>query len=441
MSLKPVLEALDKIAAVSGKKDKLALIDESKEIPYFRKVALYAYDHERRFNTTDIPDQSNGILSGDVDAAFQYLDLLADKNGASDLEIDALSKLTCVDTETVEVFRRIVKKDLRCGASLKSFKTIEPNLKEYNPMAAKGSKDIEKDFARFMKAANNDYSNVSWSVKMDGVRVSYANVYENNTVEYLSRSGKKWLNFGCCDDELIRAAQTVRDRFNLAWPIQFDGEVVTTDTDFQKVMGEVRRFKDVDTDTLRFVVWGIFSTEHTIEESYHLLGDLFPTTTGTHDDFMTTCANVGITNKVFRLYQEFDHGWTCTDDMINTCKNIVAGGDEGLVAKINNSYPEDKRSVNWYKCKALYIKGEGIEVDLPVLRWVHGKKGTKYENMMGKLICDYNGVEVGVGSGFDDEQRQRYMSETPRWIEVHADSETKDGSLRLPIFQRARDDK
>lgn len=442
MSLQPVLEALNKIASHSKKKEKLQIINDSQNIPYFRKVALYAYDHERRFNTTTVPDLTKQPLNGaNIELAFKYLDILADKNGASDLEIEALGKLASVDSETVEVFRRIVTKDLRCGASLKSFKTIEPNLHEYIAMGAKGSKDIEKDWTRFMKAADNNYSNVSWNIKMDGVRVSYANVYEDATIEYLSRSGKKWLNFGCFDDELFRSAQALHNNFNITWPIQFDGEVVTTDTDFQKVMGEVRRYKDISPDVLRFVVWSFVSKTHTCEEVYNMLGNLFPTTTGTHNDFMTTCNQNGIVNKVFRLYQEFNHGWTCVDDMITTCKQIVAGGDEGLVAKINNSYHEDKRSVNWYKCKALYIAGEGIEVDLPVLRWVFGKKGTRLENLMGKLICDYNGIEVGVGSGFSDEQRLQYMTETPRWIEVHADSETKDGSLRLPIFQRARDDK
>jgi len=76
-----------------------------------------------------------------------------------------------------------------------------------------------------------------------------------------------------------------------------------------------------------------------------------------------------------------------------------------------------------------------------VIGFEYGTKGTRMENMLGSFICEYKGKRVNVSGKMSDDQRIAYVKDLPSTIEVHADSETNDGSLRLPIFQRAREDK
>ena len=79
-----------------------------------------------------------------------------------------------------------------------------------------------------------------------------------------------------------------------------------------------------------------------------------------------------------------------------------------------------------------------------------GSKGSKYEGMLGGVYVDYKGTQVGVGSGFSDEERLEYF-ENPdlivgKIIEVQYFGETKnqkneDKSMRFPVFKMIRDDK
>jgi ATP-dependent DNA ligase len=50
-----------------------------------------------------------------------------------------------------------------------------------------------------------------------------------------------------------------------------------------------------------------------------------------------------------------------------------------------------------------------------------------------------NGVTFNVGSGFSDDQRIEFMTETPSIVEVAYQELTKDGKPRFGTFVRSRD--
>lgn len=111
---------------------------------------------------------------------------------------------------------------------------------------------------------------------------------------------------------------------------------------------------------------------------------------------------------------------------------VSSDGEEGLVIKTLDGPYEFKRSNHWCKLKLTYTE------DLPVLRFEYGTG--KYKNLLGALICNRNGVEVRVGSGYDDQERADLLN-IPSMIEVEFKNVTDDGSLREPIFVRVREDK
>jgi DNA ligase 1 len=78
------------------------------------------------------------------------------------------------------------------------------------------------------------------------------------------------------------------------------------------------------------------------------------------------------------------------------------------------------------------------------------KEGSgKYENMLGNIICNYKGFELGVGSGFTDEQRNYYWNNPNEivgkivQIKYKEETKNKDGgiSVQFPIFITVRNDK
>jgi len=66
----------------------------------------------------------------------------------------------------------------------------------------------------------------------------------------------------------------------------------------------------------------------------------------------------------------------------------------------------------------------------------------KYKGMLGNIICDYKGFNLGVGSGFTDEQRRYYWENKEDIIgrivtvKYKAETRNKDGglSVQFPTF-------
>ena len=73
----------------------------------------------------------------------------------------------------------------------------------------------------------------------------------------------------------------------------------------------------------------------------------------------------------------------------------------------------------------------------------------KYKDALGLIKCDYKGHELGVGSGFTDEQRNYYWNNPGEiigkivQIKFKGETKNKNGgiSVQFPIFEIVRDDK
>jgi DNA ligase-1 len=120
----------------------------------------------------------------------------------------------------------------------------------------------------------------------------------------------------------------------------------------------------------------------------------------------------------------------------------IKGGYEGIMLKDADAGYKCKRSVAWLKLKPF------IEVSLEV---IDVEEGTgKNIGRLGAIVCqgvdDGKTIQVNVGSGFSDSDRDSYWSSRDsllgQIVEVRADAVTQnqDGtySLRFPRFLRFR---
>jgi DNA ligase-1 len=115
-------------------------------------------------------------------------------------------------------------------------------------------------------------------------------------------------------------------------------------------------------------------------------------------------------------------------------------GAEGLMCSLDKPY-EFKRSKTLLKMKVMQT------CDLKVIGFEEGQG--KFANTLGKVICDYKGYELGVGSGWSDDMRNEVWNNQDKYLgkiaEIQYFEETNNDtggiSLRFPVFKTWRDDK
>jgi DNA ligase-1 len=272
------------------------------------------------------------------------------------------------------------------------------------------------------------------SPKLDGVRCFAVVEGGSNEVTYYSRNGKIFKNFSKFDTYVLNACREVYEKVRTSLrgsdyvcsdTFILDGEVSLlkgVDQDFSKVMKQVHRLKEVDASILGFHVFDLPCLPHMpFAHRYSLLSGL--------PVFQTSDCFKCVPHAVI-FYSKAKEGF-----ILKTYMNYyISSGYEGVVFKTTAGvYEEGKRSSHWLKMKPRHT------LDLPVLKVVEGRG--KHVGKMGALMCSYAGYIVKVGTGFTDEEREAYWKEPPSMIEVKYQERTKAGSLRFPVYVRAREDK
>jgi DNA ligase-1 len=325
-------------------------------------------------------------------------------------------------------YRRILIKDLRCGASEKTInKVVEKKWPDYA---------IPVFSCQLAHDSANHESKVAGKklieVKLDGVRVITI-VRTDGRVDMFSRNGKELANFPTITEQISAVVKKDPPPYDLV----LDGEVMSSS--FQDLMKQVHRKSDVQSNDAILNLFDVIPSENfeqgVWDKTQSDRSDLVYYWHKKNKDMLPNVTVVG--HELVDL--DSDAGQQRYKE-INA--QAVAGGYEGIMIKDPLAGYECKRSVAWLKLKPF------IEVSLEV---VDVEEGTgRNVGRLGAIVCqgvdDGKTIRVNVGSGFSDSDRDSYWASRDsilgQIVEVRADAVTQnqDGtySLRFPRFLRFR---
>lgn len=449
------LKLIEEIAATSSRTQKEALLKTALGEPLFECIVKATYDPFITYGL--VPEHLAGAGVADINQRFWGLvDALAKREltgNAAKAEVEAV--MSASNKATAEILWRILSKDLRAGFTDGSVNRVAPGtIRVFDVMLS--HKYEPKRIKTFP---------VMVQPKLDGLRAIC--LVKDNEARFYSRTGKEfvalahlgphvveWVNLITYQLAHLMEANSTAIKY-LGWlglgPITngdplnpclaFEGEVLTGN--FASTTGDVRR-KSQQAEDARFYVFDVVPYDVMTDASQKA----WKVPYRTRDHFLQhSAAHLPAGSPIRVLEGKFCNSHDdiqaayegYRDTKLGTFLG-VAGLDnvlEGAIVKPLDAPYEKKRSYGWLKMKA-----EETE-DLRVTDIFVGEG--KYDNNLGGLIVDREGVKVRVGGGFSDALRgDIWTHKEPaigRLIEVEYHEVTPDGSLRHPRFVRFRDDK
>lgn len=416
----------------SSRLNKEAIIEaqaEANNLELFEGFRL-CLDNLITFGVKKVPTHGGPDGQGLPWAAFRQLcDMLSSRQLTGNDARDAIELALGASTQTQwnDWYRRILIKDLRCGVSEKTINKVLKgrfsgiqNIPVFSCMLAHDGANHEKKI-KGVKLLEP---------KLDGVRCLTVVNYENRTVTQFTRNGKELENFSHITDSLSGIIDILGRSYVL------DGEVVSHS--FQDLMKQVHRKSDVQAQDARLMLFDIIPlTEFRAGQS--VLGQR--RRTNLLRSFEKAFAKTGCVDVIPQIEVDLN-SFVGELQFKEFNRKAIEQGFEGILVKDPDAPYECKRSTNWLKQKPF------IEVSLEVTQLEEGTG--RNMGKLGALVCsgqdDGKRITVNVGSGFSDDDRDRFWSDGDavigQIVEVRADAVTQnqDGSysLRFPRFLRFR---
>ena len=413
--LREVKEIFDKIASVSGKKDKEKIIKNNKDNESFRLSLKFLLDSDittglsKKKINKKVKVYEN--TADDIRDVFVYLLL---NNSGTDVNIGVVQGyINSLDEDLQDFARGLLTKSLKIGADAKTVNKAIPGLIPVHDimLANKYEGKIKED--------------VSMSLKMDGIRNSIITV--NGITKALSRQGKEIDGIDYILDEYEELGLT--NYFVDGELIRVNRENLSSDENF-RLTTKIVNSKSNNKEGLEFIVFDITPIEDYINKKSSIKYK---------DRLKLMDELIGDKGKHIKLVEKF--GITNDTNIIEEQLNkVVKNGGEGLILNtLNGKYEFGKRPKSLLKVK----KFNEADVLCVGINEGDGRlKGTT-----GALVCKfiYKGKEcdVEVGTGINDSDRKLIFDNpslvvgkviTIKYFEVSKDSKTGKYSLRFPSF-------
>ena len=422
--LKRIQDFVTRLKSTNSTNDKIDIIKEYDDDYTIKQVLKYTYSPFKQFHLTSATVKKNKKLEP--------------REGYTDLFylLDALTKRTITGHDAIQYVKGYVQYMDEWQQDL-VFCILDKNLKTRTG-ADLINKAIPKCIPTFKVALANSYDKQKGKVnfdtqtwfashKLDGVRC-LAIVDDNGTCNFFSRQGKTFDTLDVLKNEI--------ESLNLR-NIVFDGEVCIVDEngteDFQGIMKEIKR-KDHTIQNPKYKVFDyLMLEEFDNQESKRKLSDRLGNFNMVYNTFGKELKCINVLGQ-----------WEVESE--NHFQELVElatkNNWEGLILRKDCEY-KGKRSNDLLKVKKFFdeeyvVKGvensihriivDGLEVE---------------EEMLSNVIIEHKGCDVGVGSGFSQEERKMYFKNPERIIgktitvQYFEETLNQDGchSLRFPVVK------
>ena len=407
------LDFLEAVASAKGTNAKKEILESNLGIgnDIAGSILHFTFNPYISFNVVKVP-KTKDRFAIEPDEAWELFFSNAEKcanrevtgNAAIGLMQSTFNK--CSESQE-KWMRKILKKNLAIGISTKSINKVSPGfIPTFDVALAQ----------KFESKRMSDW--VYIEPKLDGIRCLA--IVENGEAKLFTRAGKLITNF---DDTVGKELSLLKDGC-------YDGEIMSTD--FTELMRQVYRKEDKDISEVYFAIFDYLTLEewkekkgkHTLKKRKRTLNRQIGT------------AHAKEHLKYLKLVR-YEPELLPSDEVLKESHDRwVAQGYEGIMIKDTDSLYSFGRNWSVMKYKAFF------DADVPIIGL---KEGTgKHQGKLGSFLVDYKGVEVNVGSGLNDELREKLWGDQTiigRIIEVRYQEETPDGSLRFPTFVCFRKDK
>lgn len=412
MDLIEVKEIFDKIANTSGKNDKIKIIKQNKDNELFVECLKFLLDSDI---VTGLSKKKIGKkvkldkeTTSDIRCIFDYL---KQHNTGTDEDITTVQSFThCMDEDLKEFCNGLFTKSLKIGVDVKSLNKAIPNLiPSFDIML--GSKGELDKLPKGMKFVTE---------KFDGVRC-FTQIRDGRII-MKSRQNKVFE--GLVDIESAIANLGLDN-------VCLDGELLAIDSPYETVYKDTMKIvstKDEEKHGVKYMLFDIIPlSEFDNKEGKMKYSD--------RRAWLDTIKESKFINIAPILYKGTD-----VDEVLKVLDECRSNGAEGCMTNTDKPY-EFKRSKTLQKLKVM------ATCDLRVIGFEEGDG--KLKGTLGKIICNYKGFDLGVGSGFSESMRDEVWNNQDKYLgkicEVQYFEETNNDegglSLRFPVFKQWRFDK
>lgn len=314
--------------------------------------------------------------------------------------------------------KELITKKYKCGVTAKVASVILPDVvkNEHEVMLA------HKFEGKLTEAVN-------MSLKLDGIRCT-ALIDDKGKAVFKTRQGK--IIKGLLEIKMALKAFDLKDCMLDGELIRINKDELPSDENF-RLTTEIVNSKSEDKKGLEFVLFDITPLscyyDKECDMDYRTRMILLSQLINKESKFIRTVPMYGTTDNIDVIYEKLNE--------------VTSEGLEGLMLNtLSGKYAFGKRSKDLLKVK----KMQTCDIKCVAIEEGEGK----YVGTLGKIVCDYKGFTLRVGSGFTDEQRIHLWNNQNeiidqiveiQYFEESKDKKTGDLSLRFPVFKRIRDDK
>tara|TARA_R110000803_G_scaffold342_1_gene1244 strand:- start:18555 stop:19853 length:1299 start_codon:yes stop_codon:yes gene_type:complete len=418
---KHLQDLVDELKSTNATNEKIEVLKQYEDDEYVCGILESVYSPFKQFHVTSKTCKKNKTLVNEsyLGSLEMLLYNLSNRVWTGHKAISYINGLVSNFPQYEELIYTIIDKNLktRTGADLinKAIPGCVPTFK----VALANSYDKQKGKVCF--------NTQSWfaSHKLDGVRC-LAVIDENGKCNFFSRTGKVFDTLDVLREEV--------ESFGIIDTV-LDGEVclATEDgsDDFQGLMKEVKK-KDHTIKNPRFKVFDMVSkVEFDTQKSDRVLHDRIQLASTMVEQSNVECVSVLTQHRV----ESEDHFQELVKIATkNNWEGLILRKDVGYKGKRSNDllkvkkFFDDEYVVRSIETATHRIIVDGLEVE---------------EEMLASVIIEHKGCEVGVGSGFDQDERRKYFKNPEliigKTITVQYFEQTtnQDGcySLRFPVVK------